>query len=46
MRILRIWNEYYERLMNEEIERERGVNARERVKLEVERISKEDMGEI
>ena len=38
--VLRIWNEYYKRLMNEENERERRENDGERVNLEVESISK------
>ena len=49
--ILRIWKEYYKRLMNEENERERErererrENDRERVNLEVEKISKEEVRE-
>ena len=40
--VLRIWKEYYKGLMNEENERE---NDRERVNLEVEKISKEEARE-
>ena len=43
--ILRIWKEYYKGLMNEENERERRQNDRERVNLEVEKISKEEVRE-
>ena len=43
--VLRIWKEYYKRLMNEENERERRENDGERVNLEVEKISKEEVRE-
>ena len=38
-----IWKEYYKALMNEENERERRENDGERVNLEVEKISKEEV---
>ena len=41
--VLRIWKEYYMRLMNEENGRERRENDGERVNLEVESISKEEV---
>ena len=41
--VLRIWKEYYMGLMNEENERERRVNDGERVNLEFESISKEEV---
>ena len=43
--VLRIWKEYYKGLMNEENERERRENDGERVNLEVEKISKEEVRE-
>ena len=43
--VLRIWQEYYMGLMNEENERERRANDGERVNLEVESISKEAVRE-
>ena len=43
--ILRIWKEYYMGLMNEENERERRENDGERVNLEVESISNEEVRE-
>ena len=43
--VLRIWKEYYMWLMNEENERERRENDGERVNLEVESISKEEVRE-
>ena len=43
--VLKIWKEYYMGLMNEENERERRQNDGERVNLEVESISKEEMRE-
>ena len=43
--VLRIWKEYYMGLMNEENERERRENDGERVNLEVESISKEEVRE-
>ena len=43
--VLRIWKEYYMGLMNEENERERRENAGERVNLEVESVSKEEVME-
>ena len=43
-RVLRIWKEYYNGLMNEENEREGRDNDGERVNLEVERIGKEEVG--
>ena len=43
--VLRIWNEYYKGLMNEENDRERRENDGERVNLEVEKISKEEVRE-
>ena len=43
--VLRIWKEYYMGLMNEDNERERRENAGERVNLEVESISKEEVRE-
>ena len=43
--VLRIWKEYYKGLMNEENERERRNNDGERVNLEVEKISKEEVRE-
>ena len=41
--VLGIWKEYYKGLMNEENERERRENGGERVNLEVEKISKEEV---
>ena len=43
--VLRIWKEYYMELMNEETERARRENDGERVNLEVESISKEEVRE-
>ena len=43
--VLRIWKKYYMGLMNEENERERRENDGERVNLEVESISKEEVME-
>ena len=43
--VLRIWKEYYMGLMNEENERERRENDGERVNLEVESTSKEEVRE-
>ena len=43
--VLRIWKEYYMGLMNEENERERRENDGERVNLEVESVSKEEVME-
>ena len=43
--VLRIWKEYYMGLMNEENERERRENEGERVNLEVDSISKEEVRE-
>ena len=43
--VLRIWKEYYLELMNEENERARRENDGERVNLEVESISKEEVRE-
>ena len=43
--VLRIWKEYYMGLMNEENERERRENDGERVNMEVESISKEEVRE-
>ena len=43
--VLRIWKEYYMGLMNEENETERRENDGERVNLEVESISKEEVRE-
>ena len=43
--VLRIWKEYYMGLMNEENERKRRENDGERVNLEVESISKEEVRE-
>ena len=43
--VLIIWKEYYKGLMNEENERERSGNDEERVNLEVESISKEEVRE-
>ena len=43
--VLRIWKEYNKGLMNEDNERERRENDGERVNLEVERISKEEVRE-
>ena len=43
--VLIIWKEYYKGLMNEENERERRENDGERVNLEVEKISKEEVME-
>ena len=43
--VLRVWKEYYKGLMNEENERERRENDGERVNLEVEKISKEEVRE-
>ena len=45
--VLRIWKEYYKGLMHEENERERErrENDGERVNLEVEKISKEEVRE-
>ena len=43
--VLRIWKEYYMGLMNEENERERRENDGERVNLEVESVSKEEVRE-
>ena len=43
--VLRIWKEYYMGLMNEKNERERRENDGERVNLEVESISKEEVRE-
>ena len=42
---MRIWKEYYMELMNEETERARRENDGERVNLEVESISKEEVRE-
>ena len=42
--LLRIWKEYYMGLMNEENEREGRDNDGESVNLEVESISKEEVG--
>ena len=43
--VLIIWKEYYKGLMNEENEREGRENDGERVNLEVEKISKEELRE-
>ena len=43
--VLRIWKEYYKGLMNEQNESERRENDGERVNLEVEKISKEEVRE-
>ena len=43
--VLRIWREYYKGLVHEEYERQRRENDGERVNLEVERISKEEVRE-
>ena len=43
--VLRIWKEYYKGLVNEENEREGRENDGERVNLEVEKISKEEVRE-
>ena len=43
--VLRMWKEYYMGLMNEENERERRENDGERVNLEVESVSKEEVME-
>ena len=43
--VLRIWKEYYKGLMNEENGRGRRENDGERVNLEVEKISKEEVRE-
>ena len=43
--VLRIWKEYYMGLMNEENERERMENDGERVNMEVESVSKEEVRE-
>ena len=43
--VLRIWKDYYKGLTNEENERERREKDGERVNLEVERISKEEVRE-
>ena len=43
--VLRIWKEYYMELMNEDNERARRENDGERVNLEVESISKEEVRE-
>ena len=43
--VLRVWKEYYMGLMNEENERERRENDGERVNLEVESVSKEEVRE-
>ena len=43
--VLRIWKEYYMGLMDEENDRERRENDGERVNLEVESISKEEVRE-
>ena len=42
---MRIWKEYYMELMNKETERARRENDGERVNLEVESISKEEVRE-
>ncbi|KAI5624691.1 hypothetical protein C0J50_15497 [Silurus asotus] len=41
--VLRRWREYFEQLMNEENERERGLDDVELVKQDVDKISKEEM---